>query len=159
MADIRALAVGNFASVSSTSLFSVAVEDFQNAAAVCGVHTVLIRSPDRPPVFLPAYTHSVATGVRDSKHQWLTDSESSVFQLPDEASRFCEEAVMVVRCQCDGEAEVIITIQNRICNYNLIVKFYYPYSVNTVEYKEPKSHPASRLACALLASAAQNIFS
>lgn len=91
MADIRAIGVGNFASVSSTSLFPIAVEDFQHAAAVCGLDIVLIRSPDRLPVFLPAHIHSLATGERDSERQRLPDSERGVFQLPDEASRFCEE--------------------------------------------------------------------
>lgn len=114
MADIRAFAVGNFASVSSTSLFSVTVEDFQHAAAVCGHHVVLIRSPDWPPIFLPAYAHSLATGVRDSKCQRLADCERGVFQLPDEASRFCEEAVMVVRCQHDEALVLQFTTESVI---------------------------------------------
>lgn len=91
MADIGAFSIGNFASVSSTSLFSVAVEDVQNAAAVCGLDIVLIRGPDQPPIFLPVYAHSLATSERNPKRQWLADSERSIFQLPDEASRFCEK--------------------------------------------------------------------
>lgn len=91
MADIRAFRVGNFASVSSTSFFSVTVEDFQHAATVCGLHIVLIRGPNRLPIFPPAYVYSLTTGERNSKGQQLTDSEGSVFQLSDEASRFCEK--------------------------------------------------------------------
>lgn len=91
MADIRALGVGYFTSISSMSFFSVTVEDIQHAAAVCGLDIVLIRGPDRTPIFLPAHVHSLAAGEGDSKSQWFTDSERSVFQLPDEVSRFCEE--------------------------------------------------------------------
>lgn len=91
MADIRAFGIGNFTSVSSTSVFSVTVEDFQHAAAVRGLDIVLIRGPDESPIFLPAHIHSLATGECHSKRQRPADSERGVFQLPDEASRFCEK--------------------------------------------------------------------
>lgn len=91
MADIRAFVVGNFTSVSSTSFFSVTVEDFQCAATVCGLDIVLIRGPDQLPVFLPRHIHSLATSERNSKHQRFANSERGVFQLPDEASGFCEK--------------------------------------------------------------------
>lgn len=67
MADIRAVCIGNFASVSSFGLFPVAVEDVQDTAAVRGLHIVLIRCPDWPTVFPPAHTHSLTTGERYSK--------------------------------------------------------------------------------------------
>lgn len=91
MADIGAFSVGNFTSVSSPSFFSVTVEDFQHAAAVRRLDIVLIRGPDQSPVFLPAHIHSLATGERNSKRQRSADNERGVFQLSDEASRFCEK--------------------------------------------------------------------
>lgn len=91
MADVRAFSIRNFASVSSVSFFSVTVEDFQHTSAVCGLDIVLIRSPDRPPIFSPAHIHSLATRECDSKGQWFPDSEHGVIQLSDEASRFCEK--------------------------------------------------------------------
>lgn len=91
MADIRAFSVGNFASVSPPSFFTVTVEDVQHAAAVCGLDIVLVRGPDWSPIFLPAHIHSLASSERDSKCQRCADPERHVFQLPDEASRLCEK--------------------------------------------------------------------
>lgn len=91
MADIRAFVVGNFASVSSTSFFTITVEDIQRAATVSGLHIVLIRGPDRFPIFPPAHIYSLGTSERNSKRQGFADSECCVFQLSDEANRFYEK--------------------------------------------------------------------
>ena len=107
MADIRALSVGNFTSVSSTSFFPVAVEDFQSAATVCSLDIVLIRGPDWLPILLPAHVHSLATSERDPKCQRLANSECGVFQLSDEASRFCEEQWLLL------EAKVMVSKQKQ----------------------------------------------
>lgn len=90
MAHIRALRVGNFTGVSSTGVFSVTVEDLQDAGAVRRLHVVLIRGPNRPSIFSPAHAYPGTTGERDSKAEWLANAERGVFQRSDEASRFCE---------------------------------------------------------------------
>lgn len=91
MTDITAFTIGNFTSVFSTSLLSVAVEDVQHTAAVRGLDIVLIRGPDQPVVLLPGHVHSLTTSEGNSKCKWVTKSECGVFKLPDKASRFCEK--------------------------------------------------------------------
>lgn len=91
MAHIRAFHVGNFTRVSSTSVFSVTVEDLEDAGAVRRLHVVLIRGPNWPSIFSPAHAYPGTTGERNSKAEWLANTERGVFQRSDEANRFCEK--------------------------------------------------------------------
>lgn len=87
--------------VSSTSFFSVTVEDFEHGATVRGVDTVLIGGPDQVPIFPPDDINSLTTSESNSKGQRLTNSEGDDFQLPDEARRFCD--------RCKGQQTWILT--------------------------------------------------
>lgn len=91
MTGVRAFGVGNFASVFSSCLWTVTVQDLQDASWVGGFNVILVRSPDGFVILLPGDVGPLASGVLALEPQRFAKFMGDVFQLLDKTHGFWEE--------------------------------------------------------------------